>query len=63
MNNYLAQIFPYTFTIIIFFIASLAIFKYFQVSFQSNNEQVLRRIITVESFDNKNRVNCNEYIG
>jgi hypothetical protein len=63
MNNYLAQILPSTILIILFFLISLAIFKYLQISFQSNNDQVLRRIITVETFNNKNCVNCNECIG
>ena len=50
MNKYLVKMLPLVLFIILFFVISITIFKYLGISFKDDSEQVLRRIITVESF-------------
>ena len=63
MSNYLTQILPSAIVIVIFFLITISIFKYLGISFKDDSDPVLRRIITVETFSNKNCLNCNERIG
>ena len=62
MNNYLTQILPSVIIIVLFFLISITIFNYLGISFKDDNEQVLRRVITVETFDNSH-VKASPYIG
>ena len=53
MDKKKTNIVPLVIFIILFFLISILIFKYLGISFKNNDEQVLRRIITVETFNNK----------
>ena len=63
MSKYLTQILPSVIVIVLFFLITISIFKYLGISFKDDRDPILRRIITVETFSNKNCLNCNECIG
>ena len=52
MNEYFITILPLIIIVVIFFIISILLFKYLGVSFQTNNKKVLKRVITVETYNN-----------
>ena len=64
MDKKKTNIVPLVIFIILFFLISILIFKYLGISFKNNDEQVLTRIITVETFNNqKNSLPYNNLIG
>lgn len=62
MNNFL-KILPLIISILLFFLITIAFFKYKAISFDQSNDHVLKRVVTVETLKNNNNLSYNNYIG
>jgi len=49
--RYFKNIFPQILIVLLFFIITINLFQYLGVTFKENDDQVLTKIITVETFD------------
>lgn len=62
MTNFF-ELLPSIILILLFFLITIAFFKYKGISFEQSNDHVLKRVVTVETYKNKDTLHCNEYIG
>tara|TARA_R110002072_G_scaffold286538_1_gene451622 strand:- start:1134 stop:1322 length:189 start_codon:yes stop_codon:yes gene_type:complete len=62
MNNFL-KILPLIISIVLFFLLTIAFFKYKDISFEQSNDHILKRVVTVETLKNNNNLSYNNYIG